>query len=178
MTPETVAQIAAEKPACRCHAVECQCDRRGGRWSRHLQPSHPPGPWRTSLGSHHQEVHTPRPRCLRCRSGRPETRPVSPWPGRRLEGPLGQAGRPPSAADSAVREHHHEAPKSVPPHNQNGRWIQQVGGDVNPETVPSWGGWCRLQESNPRHRDYKSRALPSELNRHTVLKPVFVARLN
>ena len=26
--------------------------------------------------------------------------------------------------------------------------------------------WCRLQGSNPRPHDYKSRALPAELNRH------------
>ena len=26
--------------------------------------------------------------------------------------------------------------------------------------------WCRLQESNPRPSDYKSAALPAELNRH------------
>ena len=38
--------------------------------------------------------------------------------------------------------------------------------------------WCRLQDLNPRHLDYKSSALPTELNRHTVSKPVFGHRLN
>ena len=31
-----------------------------------------------------------------------------------------------------------------------------------------WGSWCRLRDSNPRPRDYKSRALPAELSRRDV----------
>src|ERR1043166_5375381 len=33
--------------------------------------------------------------------------------------------------------------------------------------------WCRLRDSNPRPRDYKSRALPAELSR---LAPILITR--
>ena len=36
------------------------------------------------------------------------------------------------------------------------------------DSLTHWNRWCRLQESNPRPTDYKSVALPTELNRHLV----------
>jgi hypothetical protein len=39
-------------------------------------------------------------------------------------------------------------------------------GPVRPNaSVGVYGGWCRLQKSNPRPSDYKSAALPTELSR-------------
>src|SRR5690606_3864912 len=38
-------------------------------------------------------------------------------------------------------------------------------GKANLPQWPGGGGWCRLQESNPRHPVYNTGALPTELSR-------------